>query len=205
MDTKPAITVTFEGKEFDANKLEDVLVLQRRLVPDNWPIAKREGVKLFLAHRGELAHELGRHLTKNFSSILKTALDEKEDGGTPEVAISFGFTLNFSALQVAARGKSKFSFKRNFSSVGKPVAQDLNQMDLFKDDLSASLDTDALIADEEPPKETQTETPAATDPTETPAPVIDIKIGKGAKGDKPKRGRGRPKKTVAKGDKSSAS
>lgn len=188
------LTVVIDGKPYSTTNIEDLAVLQRRLVPDNWPLTKREGVRLFLAHRAELSNELGRHLTKNWETIVKTAIDEKDDGNAAEVAVSFTFTLNFSALQVAARGKSKLAFKRNFSSTGKPVAHDLNQLEFLKDDLSASLDTDALIADSEPPKEEQIETPAATAdaaPDSSTAPT-----------EKPKKGRGRPKKTVAKGDKS---
>lgn len=169
---KNKIKVTIKGREYDLDDLQDLAAIQATLVPDNWPLAKREAVKLFLAHRAELAAQFDRHFAYHFKNIVKTAIEDGQDeGGKPVVAVAFACELNFSALQVAAIGKTKMSFKRNFSSEGKPVARDINQLE-FNDEgasIGVALDVKSFEKEMEPP---------------APAP----------KEDKPKRGPGRPKK-----------
>jgi hypothetical protein len=146
-------TVTIGGKTYDPSKLDEAAAIQATLVPDNWPLAKRDAVKLFLAFQNDLAREFKRHLAFGFKNIVKTALEEKEEpGGVPVVGVSFTFDMNMSSLQVAAIGKTKLSFKRNFVSEGKPSARDVNQPEfLDDDDMSVVLNTEALAAEMAPP------------------------------------------------------
>lgn len=144
--------VTVGGKAVDMDKLDDVALLQATLLPDNWPIAKRDGVRLFLNLQEMLAHELKRHLAHNFKGMVKQALEQQVDNDGAEIPVGFSFELNFSALTVAALGKTKMSFSRKFSTEGKPKTHDINQGD-FLDDLGAALDTESLDSEMAPPPE----------------------------------------------------
>ena len=171
-------TVTIGGKSYDFEKLEEAVAIQATLVPETWPLAKREGVKLFLALRQILRLEFERHLAYNFKDLLKTALEERElPGGDPVVPVAFAFKINLSALTVAAINETKMSFSRRFASTGKPQARDLNQFELFDegDTLGTALDVQSF-ADEQKPEQEETPKPGE---------------------EKPKRGPGRPRKDAA--------
>lgn len=146
--------VTINGKPYDYEKIEDVAAIQHTLLPDNWKGAKRDGVRLYLAQREELRKQFDRALTYLYKNIVKTAIEDGEEpGGVPIVAISFTSELNFTSLQVAALGKSKMSFKKNFACTSSPVAKDVNQME-FADDgdsLSTALDVESLEKEMAPP------------------------------------------------------
>jgi len=140
--------VVVGGKTVDIEKLEELAQLQAQLLPDNWPIAKREGVRLFLNTQEMAVHEFKRHLARNYRLIVKVALEQQAENEGAEVTVGFSFDLNFSALSVAAIGKNKMSFSQKFSSEGKPKAHDINQGD-FMGELSEELDPASLAREEE--------------------------------------------------------
>jgi hypothetical protein len=149
---KPTLKITVGGKSVDMDKLEEVAQLQATLLPDNWPIAKRDGVRLFLNTKEMLVQEFERHIAYNYKKIVGVALAQQASGDGAEVGVSFGFELNFSALTVAALGKTKMAFSQKFSSEGKPKTHDINQGDFFSD-MGAALDTDSLAAEMAPEPE----------------------------------------------------
>ncbi len=151
---KPKVTITVAGKAVDMDKLEDVAQLQATLLPPEWPIAKRDGVRLFLNIQEMAAQEFKRHLAHNFKTIVEVALDQQADNEGAEVPVSFSFEINLTALTVAALGKTKMSFSRKFSTEGKPKTHDINQGD-FYEDLSQVLDTAALDAEMAPEPEAE--------------------------------------------------
>lgn len=136
--------VTIAGKQYDFDKLDDVVALQAILVPPNFPLAKREGVRLFLSLQNMLAIEFKRHFAHNFSKIVATAMAQQEDKEEPSVALGFSVDLNMTALTVAALGKTKMSFSRKFSTEGKPKTHDIAQGDFLDDDMNVVLDVAAL-------------------------------------------------------------
>lgn len=142
--------VTVNGRPYDIDKLDDVAALQSILVPEGFPLAKREGVRLFLSLQNMAAVEMKRHLAHNFKMIVKTALDQQSDKEEPVVSVGFAFEINLSALTVAALGKTKMSFSRKYSTEGKPKTQDLAQGDFFDEDLSVVLNTVSLDAEMAP-------------------------------------------------------
>lgn len=142
--------VTVGGKSVDLDKLDEVTALQATLVPDNWPIAKREGVKLFLTLQEMAALEFKRHLAFNFKSVLKTAMEQKAAGEEPTVAVSFSVDFNFTAPSVAGFGKTKMSFSQKFSTEGKPKTHDINQGEFLDNDLNVVLDTKSLAKEMAP-------------------------------------------------------
>jgi hypothetical protein len=149
--------VVVGGKTFDFDKLEDAAQLQAILLPDNWPVAKREGVRLFLNLKEMVTHEFQRHFAHNFAKVVKTAIEQQAEGEDATVAVGFAFEVNLSALTVAALGKTKMSFSHKFSTEGKPKSHDINQSDFYAD-LGEALDTAAL--DEEMKPEEKPEKPA---------------------------------------------
>jgi hypothetical protein len=149
MATKTTITVA--GKSVDMDKLEEVAQLQAIILPDSWPISKRDGVRLFLNLQEMVAHELKRHLAHNFSKIVKTAMEQQAENEGAEVSVGFAFTINLSALTVAALGKTKMSFSHKFSTEGKAKAHDISQGD-FLDNMENALDTGSLDAETAPEK-----------------------------------------------------
>ena len=143
--------VTFCGKTYDLDKLEEAAQIQALLVPDNYPGSKREGVRLYLSLQNMIVTQFRRHFTHNFPKIVKTAVEEKADGdGEPIVAVAFGFDLNFTAPTVAAHGKVKMSFSRKYSTESKPATHDVNQGEFLDADLSVVLDTTSLDREMEP-------------------------------------------------------
>ena len=152
--------VTVGGKAVDLDKLEEVAQLQAALLPDNWPIAKRDGVRLFLNLQEMAAHEFKRHLAANFKKIVRAALEQQADNEGAEITVSFKLPLNFSALTVAALGETAMSGSQKFGTKGKAKTHDLAQGD-FMDKLDDVLDTESFTA--QPEEEKQTETPAAPD------------------------------------------
>lgn len=159
MASKPTTKVTFGGKTYDLDKLEEAAQIQALLVPENYPGSKRDGVRLYLSLQSMLVTEFSRHLTHNFGKILKTALEEKADGdGEPIVDVGFAASLNFTAPTVAAHGKCKMSFSRKYSTESKPKTHDINQGEFLAADLSVVLDTESL--DKEMAPEAKVEKPA---------------------------------------------
>ena len=143
-------SVTIGGKSYDANKLEDAPAIQATLIPPNFPGTKRDGVKLYLALQAKLKRQFARHLAYNFSQIMRTALEEKEEpGGVAIVPVSFGFEINLTAISVAAIGKTKMRFSRKYTSEGKPEAEDINQMKFLDDDDELALDVKAFEKEQE--------------------------------------------------------
>jgi hypothetical protein len=132
--------ITIRGRVYDLNETPDLVSIQNALVPDNWPIKKSDGVRLFLSLQKMLALEFKRHLAANFKRILKTAVEEGEEG-TAEVPVSFSFSVNISAPQVATHGKTKMSYSAKYSTEGKPKTHDLNQGEFLDDDMGVVLDT----------------------------------------------------------------
>lgn len=153
-----AIKVVLNGKTYDYDKLEDVAQLQSILLPPDWPIAKRDGVRLFLNLREMLTHEFQRHFAANFKKVVRSALEQKDDGEDPIVALAFGFDVNLSALTLASIGKTKFGGSQKFSTTGSAKSHDINQGD-FLADLSETLDTAKLEAEGAPPVEEKKDKP----------------------------------------------
>lgn len=155
------------GKPVDMDKLEELAQLQATLLPDNWPIAKRDGVRLFLNLQDMAAHEFKRHLAANFKKIVRAALEQQADGEGAEITVSFKLPMNFSALTVAALGETAMSGSQKFGTKGKAKTHDLNQGD-FLENLDEVLDTESLTAPkDEEDGQTTTET-APPDGTPTP-------------------------------------
>ncbi len=150
--------VTVAGKPVDLDKLDEVAQVQAILLPENWPIAKRDGVRLFLNIQDMAAHELKRHLAHNWKKIVRAALEQQADGDGAEITVNFSIPMNFSALTVAALGETKMSGSQKFGSKGKAKTHDLNQGD-FLESLEEILDTESLNA---PPPE-QDDTKAGID------------------------------------------
>lgn len=143
MATKNKTKVTVGGKTVDLDKLEELAQVQAILLPENWPIAKRDGVRLFLNLQDMAAHEFKRHLAHNFKKIVRAALEQQADGDGAEITVSFSLPMNFSALTVAALGETKLSGSQKFGSKGKAKSHDLNQGD-FLEDLEEVLNTESL-------------------------------------------------------------
>lgn len=181
---KTKMTVTVGGKTVDMDRLEELAQLQATLLPDNWPIAKRDGVRLFLNLQDMAAHEFKRHLAANFKKIVRAALEQQADGEGAEITVGFKLPMNFSALTVAALGETAMSGSQKFGTKGKAKTHDLNQGD-FLEDLDEVLDTESLTA----PKEED----APDAPGDSPAPPEDPTPGEeqGHKGKK----RGKKAKT----------
>lgn len=149
MATKSKVIIG--GKPVDLDKLEELAQVQAQLVPDNWPMSKREGVRLFLSLQDMAALEFRRHLAHNFKTIVKTALEEKEDGNAPRVAVAFTVEVDLTAPNVAALAKIKMSFSRKFTTEGKPKTHDINQGDFLDEGLNVVLNQQSL-ADEMKPE-----------------------------------------------------
>lgn len=166
MPKKVTATVTVGGKTVDLDKLEELAQLQATLLPDNWPIAKRDGVRLFLNLQDMAAHEFKRHLAANFKKIVRAALEQQADGEGAEITVSFKLPMNFSALTVAALGETAMSGSQKFGTKGKAKTHDINQGD-FLESLDEVLDTESLTAPPEKPDAPAGESPT---PPEGPTP-----------------------------------
>lgn len=136
--------VTVNGRPYDMDKLEDVASLQALLVPANFGAPKKDGVRLFLSLQNMTAVEWKRHLAHNFSKILATAQDQRDDNEPAVVSVAFSCEINLTALTVAAIGKPQMSFSRKFKTQGKPKTHDINQGEFLDDDLTVVLDVGAL-------------------------------------------------------------
>jgi len=156
MAAKAQPKIVVAGKSYDFDKLEDVAQLQAILLPDNWPIAKRDGVRLFLNLKEMATQEFQRHFAHNFSKVVKTALEQSKEGEDAVVNLGFSFEVNLSALTVAALGKTKMSFAHKYSTEGKPKSHDINQGDFYAD-MGAALDTAALDAEMQPEEKPEEE------------------------------------------------
>lgn len=132
--------VMVAGKPVDLDKLEEVTALQSQLLPANWPVNKRDGVRLFLSLQEMAALEFKRHLAHNFKQILKTAFEQQADGEGARVSVGFSIELDFTAPSVAAFAKTKMSFSHKFSTEGKPKTHDINQGEFLDSSLSVVLD-----------------------------------------------------------------
>lgn len=151
--------VVVGGKAVDLDKLDEVTAIQAQLLPPNWPVAKRDGVRLFLSLQEMAALEFKRHLAHNFKQILKTAFEQQADGEGARVPVSFSIELDFTAPNVAAFAKTKMSFSHKFSTEGKPKTHDIAQGD-FYGDLSSTLDGSLAaeqLPDPEPKAPSETE------------------------------------------------
>lgn len=152
------IKVVIGGKSYDFDKIEEAAQLQSILLPVNWPIAKRDGVRLFLNQRDMLTHEFQRHFAANYKKMVRAALEQQEDGEGASIPVSFAFEVNFSALTVAAIGKTKMGGAQKFGTTGKPKSHDIAQGDFYAD-ISDSLDTAKLEAESEPEEKPEKEKP----------------------------------------------
>lgn len=144
-----SIKIVIAGKTYDFDKVEDVAQLQATLLPSHWPVAKRDGVRLFFNLRELLTHEFQRHFAANFKKVVRAALEQQADGEGAIVPLSFGFDVNLSALTVAAIGKTKMNGSQKFGTVGKPKSHDIAQGDFYAD-MSETLDTAKLEAESAP-------------------------------------------------------
>lgn len=133
MATKRIVVVG--GKSVDFDKLEELAQLQAQLLPSNWPAAKRDGVRLFLALQEMSSQEFKRHLAHNFKNLVKIALEQKDDGEGARVAVSFSLEIDLTAPTVAAIGETKMSFSHKFASKGKAKTMDINQDELLLGDV----------------------------------------------------------------------
>lgn len=152
------IKVVIGGKSYDFDKIEEAAQLQAILLPANWPIAKRDGVRLFLNQRDMLTHEFQRHFASNYKKLVRAALEQQEDGEGASIAVSFAFDVNFSALTVAAIDKTKMGGSQKFGTTGKAKSHDIAQGDFYAD-ISESLDTAKLAAESAPEDKPKVEKP----------------------------------------------
>lgn len=146
---KPKIKVG--ERLYDPNELEDAKLLETVLLPPEWPIEPREGVRLFSALQGIITHALSRHLANDFKNIVKIGMEQAGDGEDPTVKVGFNFDIDFRAIQVAAVGGLKMSFSKKFTSTSKPVTMDINQPELFDEDGNIN-DTGKLDEQMDPPE-----------------------------------------------------
>jgi hypothetical protein len=136
--------VIIGGKPVDLDRVEELAQVQAQLVPENWKGSKREGVRLFLALQDMAALEFRRHFAHNFKTIVKTALEEKDDNNAPRVAVAFNIEVDLTAPNVAALAKIKMSYSRKFSTEGKPKTHDINQGDFLDEGLNVVLNQQSL-------------------------------------------------------------
>lgn len=158
------------GKLIDLSDIQEAKAAQEKLIPDNWPIEKSEGVRLFVSTQNMLASEFKRHLAHHFKKICKRTQEEMADGEPARLKIAFSFEIDQSAPTVAAIGETSMSFSSKESSKGKPKTFDINQGEFFDEDLEV-----ASIEEENSAVPTQTETTQDDvpdlPPETTPAPA----------------------------------
>lgn len=142
------------GKLVDLTDLQEAVLMQDKLVPDNWPIDKAEGVRLFVSTQNMLASEFKRHLAHHFKKICKRTQEELADGSPARLKISFSFEIDQSAPTVAAIGETSMSFSSKESSKGKPKTFDINQGEFFNEDLElASIEEESAEHEQAPTPE----------------------------------------------------
>ena len=181
----PKTTITIRGKSYNMDDLQDAVSIQKALVPDNWPLEKSAGVKLFLSLQNMLALQLKRHLAANFKRILRNAFEEAEDeGGKAAQAVSFTFEIDVTAPQVAAITKLKMAGSSKFLTTGKPVTHDLTQGEFLDENLGVVLDVKGFAEEQATPPEE--EKPEEKDP----AAGADV-TAENTPGDAPKPKRGK--------------
>lgn len=145
--------VTIRGRTYDLNDVGDLASIQAVLVSDNWPTKRADGVKLFLSLQNMLSLQLKRHLAANFKTIMKNALEEGAEGGTAEMSVNFGFTVDLTAPTVATISAHKLSFSVKHETKGKPQTYDLTQGEFIDDDMNVVLDVKGFEKENSAPPE----------------------------------------------------
>jgi hypothetical protein len=147
------------GKLLDLADLNDAKYAQEKLIPDNWPIDKSEGVRLFVSTQNMLASEFKRHLAHHFKKICKRTQEEMADGEPARIKIAFSFEIDQSAPTVAAIGETAMSFSSKESSKGKAKTFDINQGEFFNEDMELETLEEEANASPAPEPETQQDIP----------------------------------------------
>jgi len=159
--------ITIRGRSYDLKEIGDLAGLQKELVPDNWPTKKSEGVELFLSLQNMIALQLKRHLAANFKTILKTAIEQSDDGDKAAVNIGYTFTIDVTAPTVATISAHKLGFSVKHETKGKPQTHDLAQGEFLDEDMSIVFDVKGFEKENaEPPPEAPPEPETPEAPTE---------------------------------------
>ncbi len=184
-------TVTIRGRTYDLDDISDLKSIQTVLVPDNWTTAHAaDGVRLFLSLQNMLAMQLKRHLAANFKTLVKTAIEEGEDGAKQAVSVSYNFTIDVTAPTVATISANKLGFSARHETVGKAMTYDLNQGEFLDEDMAVILDVKGFEKENAEPPDNQVPFVAGQDkegdvtPESSPSPDTPP----------PAKKRGRPKK-----------
>lgn len=146
--------VTIRGRVYDLDDIADLKSIQAVLVPENWDAAPADCVRALLSYQNMLALQLKRHLAANWRMIAKTAMEERgEEGGTAQISIGFGFTLDLSAPTVATIVSHKLGFSVKHETKGKAQTHDINQGEFIDEDMNVVLDVKGFEKENATPEE----------------------------------------------------
>lgn len=143
----PKQKVTIRNKVFDLDDAADLVSIQNALVPDNWPAKKAEAVRLFISLQNMLAKKFKQHFAANFKGLMKSAVEEGEDGGAARISATFKFEIDVTVPQVAALSKNALNYSVKHGTEGKPQTHDLTQGEFLDENDDVVLDTHALEAE----------------------------------------------------------
>ncbi len=139
--------VTIRNKTYDLDDAADLVSIQNALVPENWPAKKAEGVRLFISLQNMLAKKFKQHFAANFKGLMKSAVEEGEDGGAARIGATFKFEIDVTVPQVAALSKNALNYSVKHGTEGKPQTHDLTQGEFLDEENDVILDTHAIESD----------------------------------------------------------